>query len=100
MPSPHPTQAPERPTRRQLAYLRSLAQSRGQTFSYPTTKRQASQEIRRLLGVPADSSRDHRIETHRLATTPTPGDATRVRADETTGYGAHAHWTHHREQRS
>jgi len=38
----------ERPTGRQLAYLRSLAIRAGQTFTYPQTRRQASREIHRL----------------------------------------------------
>jgi len=36
------------PTRKQLAYLRSLADRAGQTFIYPRTSRQASREIWRL----------------------------------------------------
>ena len=38
----------DRPTRRQLAYLRSLATRTGQTFAYPRTRREASREIQRL----------------------------------------------------
>ena len=38
----------DRPTRRQLAYLRSLANRAGQTFAYPRTRREASREIQRL----------------------------------------------------
>ena len=38
----------DRPTQRQLAYLRSLADRTGQTFAYPHTRGQASREIQRL----------------------------------------------------
>ena len=38
----------DRPSRRQLAYLRALADRAGQTFAYPQTRRQASLEIQRL----------------------------------------------------
>ena len=31
-----------KPTRRQLNYLRALANRTGQTFTYPTTRREAS----------------------------------------------------------
>lgn len=37
-----------RPSAKQLAYLRALADRTGQTFTYPRTARQASAEIRRL----------------------------------------------------
>ena len=38
----------DRPTQRQLAYLRSLATRTGQTFANPHTRGQASREIQRL----------------------------------------------------
>lgn len=37
------------PSRKQLAFLRSLAASTGTTFTYPKTKRQASRQIAKLL---------------------------------------------------
>ena len=37
-----------KPTRRQLSYLRALANRTGQTFTYPTTSAEASAEIKRL----------------------------------------------------
>jgi hypothetical protein len=39
------------PTRKQLAFLRNLANRTGQTFAYPHTRAAASAEIRRLLAV-------------------------------------------------
>ena len=83
----------DKPTQRQLAYLRSLASQRGQTFQYPTTKTEASREIERLLNGKPDSRLERAIErregyeitTHDL-------DATRVREDETSGWGSSARW--------
>ena len=40
------------PTRKQLAFLRSLAQRTGTTFSYPRTRGQASRQIAALLARP------------------------------------------------
>ena len=41
--------AGNRPTPEQMTLLRRLAAERGQTFAYPSTAREASREIRRLL---------------------------------------------------
>jgi hypothetical protein len=94
MPGPHPTNQPsDRPTAKQMRYLRALANSRDQTFRYPLTKAQASQEIKRLLRQTADSQRDRSIERHRLQRDLEPhGDATQIREDELAGYGANARW--------
>ena len=63
MSSPHPTgRESDGPTAKQLRALRSLALSRGQTFSYPTTKAEASREIQRLLRALGQSSIDREIE--------------------------------------
>lgn len=83
----------DKPTQRQLAYLRSLASQRGQTFQYPNTKSEASREIERLLNGKPDSRLERAIErregyeitTHDL-------DATCVREDETSGWGSSARW--------
>ena len=68
---------PDRPTRRQLVYLRSLATRTGQTFTYPHTRRQASREIEREI---AD------------AIARGEADAARVQAREVSGYGSTAAW--------
>ena len=80
----------DRPTARQLALLRRLAADRGQTFSYPNNRRQASREIRRLLetepALPGDAQRDcETVADQQL-------DATRVREDEVSGHGSSAQW--------
>jgi hypothetical protein len=102
MPSPHPTNHPDQgPTAKQLRYLRQLANERGQTFTTPTTKAQASAEIRRLQAAASENWVEREVERDRLAReVELPEDATAVREDEIAGHGAHAHWTHTRETRS
>lgn len=41
-----------KPTRKQLAFLRALAQRTGTTFSYPQTRRDASRQIAALVKRP------------------------------------------------
>jgi hypothetical protein len=96
MPSTHPDHhpSPDGPKPKQLRYLRALATNRGQTFTYPRTKAQASAEIGRLEAVPSQDWRDHAVEREQLASTRVPRDDARVRAGEITGYGANARWTH------
>ena len=95
MSNPQPPSArPDEPTAEQLRYLRTLAAERGQSFTNPTTKAQASVEIRRLKTQPRQSRLERHFEQHELAHIETPRDATRVRESEIAGYGAHAHWTH------
>lgn len=83
----------DKPTRKQLAYLRSLASQRGQTFQYPTTKSEASREIKRLLNGEPDSRLERAIEREQgYEITSRDLDATRVREDETSGWGSSARW--------
>jgi hypothetical protein len=103
MPGSHPTNRPDRagPTPKQLRYLRALAHGRGQTFTYPRTKAQASAQIRRLLAATAENRLEREVERDRLEREVDPRTyATAVRDDEVTGHGAHARWTHHREEPS
>ena len=82
------------PTRKQLAYLRSLANRTGTTFTYPRTSARASAEIKRLQGLEqssqADRIREQRAVQRDLAER--PDDAARVRRDELSGYGSSARW--------
>ena len=85
-----------KPTRRQLAYLRSLAARSGTTFAYPATGRQASAEIKRLQRLPA-SGRGERVRELRdvqrdLAER--PSDNTAIRPGDVRGYGSTARWAH------
>lgn len=48
----------DRPTQKQLRYLRVLALRTGTTFTLPQSRMEASREIRRLLGLPRDTARE------------------------------------------
>jgi hypothetical protein len=85
-----------KPTSRQLAYLRALAERTGTTFTPPTTSRQATSEINRLRALPRSSASERILERrqvqHDLAER--PDDATAIRARDLRGYGSDARWTH------
>ena len=70
----------DRPTARQLAYLRSLANRAGQTFTYPRTRGQASREIQRLKQAQPSSRIERQIERKDIADAIAngPQDAARV----------------------
>jgi hypothetical protein len=63
-----------KPTGKQLAYLRSLAQTTGRSFVYPRTRAEASEQIRRLRGVRGNgmtiAELEAENETRALITTP------------------------------
>jgi hypothetical protein len=86
--SPHT----HRPTNKQLRYLRDLARSRGQTFTMPHTRQEASDEIERLRQVPPLSPAERRGETFRNDIADRWGPATAVRPEEIEGYGSTARW--------
>jgi len=88
-----------KPTAKQMRYLKALAEERGQSFTYPSTKREASAEIDRLRGVKttprADARRERRqISEHMAARR---GDNARIRDSEVQGYGSSATWAHGEE---
>ena len=81
------------PTAKQLAFLRALAQRTGETFVYPRTRTEASEEIRRLQRKPSNRVErflDRRDVTRDIHTG--AGDATRFTDDEVQGYGSSARW--------
>ena len=81
------------PSRRQLAYLRALAERSGTTFAPPRTKAEASAEIARLKRRPrsaAFEAREDRREVSRRLATEKP--ASSVRQGEIEGYGSSARW--------
>ena len=85
-----------KPTPKQLAYLRGLAEKTGTTFAYPQTSAQASAEIKRLQRQPRSSAGDARRERRDIQRDlqTRPDDATAVRADHVRGYGSNARWAH------
>ena len=90
---------PDKPTSRQLNYLRALANRTGQTFTYPTTVAEASREIERLKQAQPATRLDNRLIDREIADAIACGDAdaTRVRSSEISGHGSSATWAHHRE---
>jgi hypothetical protein len=84
----------DRPTPRQLAYLRSLATRTGQTFAYPRTRREASREIQQLEQAQASTRTERSIERKHIADAIASGpkDAAAVRPDEVAGFGSTATW--------
>jgi hypothetical protein len=90
----------DKPTGKQLAYLRQLAIQLGQSFAYPRTSAEASAEIRRLrasrggrdVGLDrGDERRERRAIVRELQER--AGDAARVDLErEAIGYGANATW--------
>jgi hypothetical protein len=89
-----------KPTRRQLAYLKSLADRTGQTFTYPQTGRQARAEINRLTHTKPSSRTERSVERKLIADQIAAGpiDAARVRDDEIHGHGSTATWTQNHER--
>lgn len=89
-----------KPTPRQLRYLRSLAERTGQTFTYPRTFADASSEIDRLKAIRPESRTERRIERKQIADriATGPEDAARVRDEEISGRGSSATWAHNRDR--
>lgn len=80
-------------TDRQLRYLRNLARQRGESFTYPQSRAQASAEIERLKGRPRESFIERRVEELQVGNAIADlGDAAAVRDEEVIGYGSSARW--------
>lgn len=99
MPTPHDTDlqpAAKQPTRRQLAYLKVLADRAGQTFHLPTSREEASLQIARLKRAEPSTRSERRVERKVIADAIATGphDSTRVRDDELVGYGSNCRWSH------
>jgi hypothetical protein len=89
-------QHPEKPSPKQLRYLRDLAYRTGQSFTHPRTGAEASREIDRLLAVERTPAGDRRRElrTIRREMTERRGDASRVDEEiEAEGWGSTATWS-------
>jgi hypothetical protein len=103
MPAPHTPKeqtVPNKPTGRQLNYLKSLADRSGQTFTYPQTAAQASREINRLKHAKASTRTERYLERKQIADqiASGPADAARVAEHEISGHGSSATWAHNRHQ--
>ncbi len=87
------THTAEPPRPKQLRYLKDLALKRGESFTYPATKGEASAEIKRLLRRRPSSRIERAIERDQLDRVGVSrGDATAVRESEIVGFGSSARW--------
>jgi hypothetical protein len=86
-----PSTTKNRPTDRQLRFLKSLAEQTGTSFAYPKTRRQASREIERLVELKNSGHTDSpvRVEADERSLV----YATAVADDEVSGYGSTATWS-------
>ncbi len=89
----------DKPTSKQLSYLKALASQTGTTFTYPKTKRQASAEIEKLRVRSANTNRSIERDNTRRENRAivahcrgAVGMATAIRDDEISGYGSTAAW--------
>jgi len=86
-----------KPTAKQLRYLRTLAKRTGTTFTYPATRRHATEEIERLLAINRTGFTFAELQAERAARAANddvPVDfAPGFQAHEVTGYGATATWS-------
>jgi hypothetical protein len=82
------------PSPRQLNYLKALAQRTGQTFTWPRTTSEASQEIARLKGTRSSTATERALERlEDRAAREAAEDAFTVHGFEVLGYGSTATWS-------
>ncbi len=81
----------DKPSPKQQAYLRSLAQKTGTSFTPPKTRSEASREIDRLKAL-SGSPRHERHTDRQAVQQAQRGGATHVRNEEIEGYGSTATW--------
>jgi len=84
------------PSARQLNYLNALANRAGQTFTYPTTSREASKQIQRLKALSPSSRVELAVERADIAAEHAARKANcdvPVDLSETEGYGSTATWS-------
>ena len=85
--------ADDKPSTRQLRYLRRLAEQTGTSFVSPATKREASRQISQLKKRPRSAGFERRQDAKAVSDAFTDRQpASSVRPDEIDGYGAHATW--------
>jgi len=90
------SQRSDRPTPRQLRYLRTLAERTGTTFTSPGTSGEASREIRRLKALPSLTPSERRYERRTLdADRERLQPSNAINPEEISGYGSHARWAKH-----
>jgi len=92
MTNSHPQ--PAKPTTKQIRYLKALAGKRGETFTYPQTRAEASAEIKRLKSRKIQPVAERRFEASRPPRwSEIQGDKAQTWAFEVEGYGSTAQWS-------
>lgn len=83
-----------KPTRKQVKYIKDLARKRGETFTFPQTRAQASAEIKRLKRRPVLTIAERELEASRRPRWPEiQGDKAQTWDFEVEGYGSTAQWS-------
>ena len=84
----------DKPSAKQLRYIKDLWMQTGETGTLPRTRAAASAEIKRLQGRKRLSTAERRREAFeaRREAGERHGDAAAVRPDEIGGYGSRATW--------
>lgn len=91
MTNPQPQSS--KPTTKQVKYIKDLAKKRGESFTFPQTRAQASAEIKRLKRRPVLTVAERRREAFEARRGGgAPGDDASYREIEVGGYGSTAHW--------
>ncbi len=82
-----------KPTSKQIDYLKDLALSTGQSFTYPQSFDEADAQIKRLKRQRRTPYADRRRETRQIRRDlAEPRDAAAVLRSEVSGYGSAAAW--------
>lgn len=85
---------PKKPTTKQVKYIKDLAKKRGETFTFPKTRAQASAEIKRLKRRPVPTIAEREIEASQRPRWPEMhGDKAQTWDFEVEGYGSSAQWS-------
>ena len=92
-PTPGAQHARQPASPKQLNHLKALAVRTGQTFAWPNTARQASDEIARLKRTPPSTSGERAIEQFDdRAAREAAQDAVAIHGCEVVGYGSNCRW--------
>lgn len=84
----------DKPTTKQLRYLLDLARKRGETYTYPHTRAEASAEIKRLKSRRVQTTAERELEASRRPRWPEiNGDKAQTWDFEVEGYGSSAQWS-------
>jgi hypothetical protein len=83
-----------KPTRRQLRYLRQLAEQTGTSFTAPRTFAEARRAIDRLKQRPRSLRFERQADRDAVSRGLAQGPSSSLRDDEIAGYGGDCRWAH------